>query len=175
MQDTIQSTSPTERVMHQLANKQDPTSPKDFGLKFAEPRQYPASTHLDVLASPKPAFHPRDFFLTRDFRGLFLADNQEAIGERAFACVDDLNRTVLTQFKGLHGFNEAIQQRKQAKRFYQEELIPRIREEKRRLKEGGAAGETQAAYFNSTGLKSEMTKYPEVSLVSERTGALASQ
>jgi hypothetical protein len=42
--------------------------------------------------------------------------------------VDDLNRTVLTQFKALTGFNEAIQARKAAKRFYQEELIPMIKE-----------------------------------------------
>jgi hypothetical protein len=35
--------------------------------------------------------------------------------------------------------------------------------------------ETQAAYFNSTGLKSEMTKHAEVSLASERTAEVSSQ
>jgi hypothetical protein len=35
--------------------------------------------------------------------------------------------------------------------------------------------ETQAAYFNSSGLKSEMTKHAEVSLASERTAEVASQ
>ena len=45
---------------------------------------------------PKPEFHSRDFFLNKDFRGLFLADHQEAIGDEAFQCVDELNRTVLS-------------------------------------------------------------------------------
>jgi hypothetical protein len=45
--------------------------------------------------------------------------------------VDELNRTVLTQFKTLSGFNDAIQKRKDLKKFYHEELIPKIKEEKR--------------------------------------------
>ena len=60
-----------------------------------------------------------------------MADHQEAIGDRAFACVDELNRTVLTQFKTLSGFNEALNKRKELQKFYKEEIIPKIKEEKR--------------------------------------------
>jgi len=83
------------------------------------------------LSQPKPAYHSKDFFLNKDFRGLFLADHQEAIGDQAFECVEDLNKNVLTQFKTLVGFNEAIQRRKQMQTFYKEELVPKIKEEKR--------------------------------------------
>ena len=73
--------------------------------------------------------------MNKDFRGLFLADHQEAIGEKAFQCVDELNRTVLTKFKGLSGFNDAISRRKEISTFYKEELIPQIKAEKaQRLK-----------------------------------------
>lgn len=82
---------------------------------------------------PKPEYHSRDFFLNKDFRGLFLADHQEAIGEEAFQCVDELNRTVLTQFKTLKGFNEALQKRRDIQKFYKEELIPKIKQEKRQM------------------------------------------
>lgn len=68
--------------------------------------------------------------MNKDFRGLFLADHQEAIGERAFQCVDELNRTVLTKFKNLQGFNEALSKRKEISTFYKEELIPKIKAEK---------------------------------------------
>ena len=93
-------------------------------LKFTDPKHYPVSDHLANLAASKPAYHSRDFFLNKDFRGLFLADHQEAIGDRAFQCVDELNRTVLTQFRTLTGFNEALQKRKDMQKFYKEEIIP---------------------------------------------------
>lgn len=104
---------------------------KDFLLKFTEPKAYPVSEHLEKLATSKPEYHSRDFFLNKDFRGLFLADHQEAIGDRAFQCVDELNRTVLTQFKTLTGFNEALSKRKEIAKFYKEEVIPQIKMEKR--------------------------------------------
>lgn len=108
---------------------------KDYILKFTEPKAYPVTAHLEKLAMTKPPYHSRDFFLNKDFRGLFLADHQEAIGDPAFKAVDELNRTVLTQFKTLSGFNEAIQKRKELKKFYKEELIPQIKEEKKFIKQ----------------------------------------
>ena len=85
---------------------------------------------MDKLSQPKPAFHSRDFFLNKDFRGLFLADHQEAGGEKAFKRVDELNKTVLTKFKGLKDFNEDLAKRKELSTYYKEELIPRIKMEK---------------------------------------------
>jgi hypothetical protein len=40
--------------------------------------------------------------------------------------VDELNRTVLTKFKALQGFNDALSKRKEISTFYKEDLIPRI-------------------------------------------------
>jgi len=36
----------------------------------------------------KPEYQGKDFFQRSDFRGLLLADYQEAIGEKAFDCVE---------------------------------------------------------------------------------------
>jgi hypothetical protein len=44
--------------------------------------------------------------------------------------VDELNRTVLTKFKGLKSFNDALVKRKEISTFYKEELIPQIKAEK---------------------------------------------
>ena len=85
---------------------------------------------MDKLSQPKPPFHSRDFFLNKDFRGLFLADHQEAVGEKAFKRVDELNKTVLTKFKGLKDFNEDLAKRKELSTYYKEDLIPRIKMEK---------------------------------------------
>jgi hypothetical protein len=68
--------------------------------------------------------------MKKDFRGLFLADHKEAIGDKAFQCVDELNRTVLTKFKALQGFNNALSKRKKISTFYKMDLIPRIQAEK---------------------------------------------
>jgi hypothetical protein len=39
----------------------------------------------------KPEYQSRDFFNKSEFRGLFLADHQEAIGDKALKCVEELN------------------------------------------------------------------------------------
>lgn len=74
--------------MQSLANRnvESQMSQKDNGfvLKYTEPKIYPITEHLQKLSMPKPQYHSRDFFLNKDFRGLFLADHQEAIGEKAF-------------------------------------------------------------------------------------------
>jgi hypothetical protein len=56
----------------------------------------------------KPEFHSRDFFNKSEFRGLFLADHQEAIGEKAVKCVEELNMQVLGKFKDLQSFNQSL-------------------------------------------------------------------
>ena len=65
---------------------------------YAEPKKYKRSERIDVLAMPKPQYHGKDFFQRQEFRGLFLADHQEAIGERAFKCVDTLNQETVSKF-----------------------------------------------------------------------------
>ena len=57
-------------------------------LKFQKRSQYPQNKHTDVLSMPKPEYQGKDFFQRQEFRGLLLADYQEAIGEKAFVCVD---------------------------------------------------------------------------------------
>ena len=93
--DTIASPSPTDRVMNHLAAQGPSPAEKEFILKFVEPRNYLYTPHLEVLSQPKAPYHSKDFFLNKDFRGLFLADHQEAIGDKAFECVDELNKNVL--------------------------------------------------------------------------------
>ena len=74
--------------------------------------------HQDVLAMAKPDYHGKDFFQRKEFRGLLLADYQEAIGEKAFACVDQLNTNTVSQFSNLKSFREALSKKKLQDKFY---------------------------------------------------------
>ena len=67
---------------------------------------------------PKPQYHGKDFFQRQEFRGLFLADHQEAIGERAFKCVDTLNQETVSKFNSIDTFKESIQQKKAIQNYY---------------------------------------------------------
>lgn len=71
-----------------------------------------------MLAKPRPQYHGKDFFQRKEFRGLFLADHQEAIGERAFKCVDSLNQETVTQFNQVETFKDSISQKKEVSNFY---------------------------------------------------------
>ena len=42
----------------------------------------------------RPEYRNGDLFENSDFRGMFIADHQEAIGEKANICVDELNYLV---------------------------------------------------------------------------------
>jgi hypothetical protein len=42
-----------------------------------------STLRTEILATSKPEYHGRDFFKKPDFRGLLLADFQNAIGEKA--------------------------------------------------------------------------------------------
>ena len=66
----------------------------------------------------KPDYHGKDFFQRKEFRGLLLADYQEAIGEKAFACVDQLNTNTVSQFSNLKSFREALGKKKLVEKFY---------------------------------------------------------
>ena len=57
---------------------------------------------------PKPEYQGNDFFQRSDFRGLLLADYQDAIGQKALDSVEDLNRTTLSQFQQLKQFKDAL-------------------------------------------------------------------
>ena len=71
-----------------------------------------------MLSMPRPQYHGKDFFQRREFRGLFLADHQEAIGAKAFECVDSLNQDTVTQFNDVETFKDSISQKKMIKQFY---------------------------------------------------------
>ena len=66
----------------------------------------------------KPDYHGKDFFQRKEFRGLLLADYQEAIGEKAFACVDQLNTDTVSKFSQLQSFRDAISKKKVQEKFY---------------------------------------------------------
>ena len=53
---------------------------------------------------PRPTYHGKDFFTRPEFRGLLLADHQEAIGEQAFRCVDNLNADTVSKFNEIESF-----------------------------------------------------------------------
>ena len=53
-------------------------------MKFTQPKFYNQSDHLNILAMPKTEYQWKDFFQRSEFRGLLLADYQEAIGDKAF-------------------------------------------------------------------------------------------
>ena len=69
----------------------------------------------------KPEYHGKDFFQRKEFRGLLLADYQEAIGEKAFACVDQLNTNTVSQFANLKSFRDSLGKKKLQDRFYKGE------------------------------------------------------
>ena len=47
-----------------------------------------------------------------------MADYQEAIGEKAFKCVDQLNSDTVSQFSTLRSFKESLGHRKILDKFY---------------------------------------------------------
>eukprot|EP00347_Sterkiella_histriomuscorum_P001141 403373167 len=75
-------------------------------LKYVQPKKYIRSDHTEALSIYKPEFNSKDFFAKSDFRGLILADHQEAIGPKAFKCVEELNDQVLSKFKTLFTENK---------------------------------------------------------------------
>mgnify|MGYP007026492938 CR=1 FL=1 len=52
----------------------------------------------------RPEYRNGDLFENSDFRGMFIADHQEAIGEKANVCVDELNNSTVSKFKGILSF-----------------------------------------------------------------------
>ena len=67
---------------------------------------------------PKNQYHGKDFFQRQEFRGLFLADNQEALGQKAFKCVDELNSSTVSKFNQVSSFKDSIGQKKTQENFY---------------------------------------------------------
>jgi len=57
---------------------------------------------------PKPEYQGKDFFQRSEFRGLILADYQEAVGKKAFRCVEDINKSTVSQFSQLKSFQDSI-------------------------------------------------------------------
>ena len=77
--------------------------------------------HTDVLSMAKAEYHGKDFFQRKEFRGLLLADYQEAIGDKAFACVDQLNTNTVSQFSNLRSFRDSNCRQKLQEGFYKGE------------------------------------------------------
>ena len=71
-----------------------------------------------MLSKPKPQYHGKDFFQRSEFRGLFLADHQEAIGDEAFKRVDNLNSETVSQFNSIKTFKDSINLKKEVHNFY---------------------------------------------------------
>ena len=86
--------------------------------QYSEPRKYKVSERTEMLAKPKNEYLGKDFFQHKDFRGLFLADHQEALGPKAFKCVDELNTQTVRKLSEVPSFRETIQQRKYIEDYY---------------------------------------------------------
>lgn len=87
-------------------------------MKFSSPTKYKQNEHIDVLAMPKPQYHGKDFFQRADFRGLLLADYQQALGDKAFECVQSLNKDTVSKFGQLKSFKDSLNQKKKLENFY---------------------------------------------------------
>lgn len=90
-------------------NKTLKTSKLLMRTQFSEPRKYKVSERTEMLAKPKNEYLGKDFFQHKDFRGLFLADHQEALGPKAFKCVDELNTQTVRKLSEVPSFRETIQ------------------------------------------------------------------
>lgn len=69
---------------------------ENFQFKFISPKGPKMENQRDfILALPKPEYQGKDFFWRSEFRGLILADYQEAVGSRAFTCVEEINKSTV--------------------------------------------------------------------------------
>ena len=93
----------------------------DFVMRYAQPKKYKVSPRTEILAMPKPQYQGKDFFQRNEFRGLFLADHQEAIGLKAFKYVDKLNDTTVSKFSSIETFRDSITAKKTQENFYKKE------------------------------------------------------
>lgn len=71
----------------------------------------------DILAIPKQEYQGQDFFQRQDFRGMLLADHQEAVGDKAIQCVEQINETTVSKFQQLKSFKESISTQKTIQNF----------------------------------------------------------
>ena len=51
---------------------------------------------------------------------MFLADYQDSIGEKAYECIDQLNRNTVSHFSTLKSFREAISKKQLKEEFYKQ-------------------------------------------------------
>ena len=85
-----------------------------------------------MLAMAKQDYFEKDFFQRKEFRGLLLADYQDAIDkEKADACVDSLNANTVSQFSNLQSVKEALIKRKLLDKFYRQGGLQQFNETKR--------------------------------------------
>lgn len=93
-----------------------------IGLRtiFNPVNTYSTSERLNILSMPKTTYNGKDFFQKKEFRGLLLADHQEALGKKAFECIDELNVSTGKSFNSLSTFREETLARSTQQSFYKE-------------------------------------------------------
>ena len=74
----------------------------------------------NVLAFPKQEYQGKDFFDRSEFRGLLLADYQDACGQTARQSVKQLNQTTINNFKHLRCFQNSLSQQRLVGSFYKD-------------------------------------------------------
>ena len=84
-------------------------------LKFSSPVRYRSTLRQQVLAMPKITYQGKDFFQRPDFRGLYLADFQDKLGDKAFEKIEQLNSNTVRNFGNLKSFKDAITQKELTK------------------------------------------------------------
>lgn len=79
-------------------------------MKFKHPNTYESNEHINILAMPKTEYQGDDFFKRSEFRGLLLADYQNAIGPKAMDFVQQLNSGTVSQFSYIPTFKDGLMQ-----------------------------------------------------------------
>lgn len=77
-------------------------------LKFSSPVRYRSTLRQQVLAMPRITYQGKDFFQRPEFRGLYLADYQDKLGDKAFEKIEQLNSNTVRNFGNLKSFKDAI-------------------------------------------------------------------
>jgi len=111
---------------------------------------------------PKTEYQGKDFFERSDFRGLLLADYQEALGQPAQDLVEELNGSSLEQFARLDSFQQSIQTKSTLKSFYKSQSPT-----KRNLMQTCGSGFQEYGMFDSA----SRSYFPQVEKLSSQASS----
>ena len=96
----------------------------EYRLLHSTPKVYKTKERTKILAMPKQKeHHGQDFFQHNEFRGLFLADHQEALGHKATKYVNAINTNTVSKFNEVGSYVDSMNKRKTQENFYKAQRI----------------------------------------------------